>query len=145
MVFAAQPFSLAEAESKTVTFAIAMGNGLAELEANMTGLENAYQAFVVSVDEPVDSTIPTEFALGQNYPNPFNPSTTISFSLPTAEDVKLRVFNVLGAHVETLVAGPRTAGRYEVAWDASRLASGIYFYRLEAGGYSASKSLVVLK
>jgi uncharacterized repeat protein (TIGR01451 family) len=94
--------------------------------------------------------IPSQFALLQNYPNPFNPTTTIAFDLPQREFVRLTVVNVLGQPVADLVAGDLDAGRYEVRWDASAASaraasSGLYFYRLEAGSYVATRSMILLK
>ncbi|RPH90304.1 MAG: T9SS C-terminal target domain-containing protein, partial [Calditrichaeota bacterium] len=89
---------------------------------------------------------PAHFLLEQNYPNPFNPNTTIRFEVQQQTDVTLQVFNTLGKHVATLVANkPFAAGRYSVAWDASDLASGIYLYRLEAGGQVETKRMILLK
>jgi hypothetical protein len=87
----------------------------------------------------------TAYALDQNYPNPFNPSTTIQYALPTAANVKLTVFNVLGQEAATLVNENKPAGTYTVQFDGSRLASGVYFYRLEAGTIVEMKKLVLLK
>jgi hypothetical protein len=146
MIFTAQPFALNAGATKTVTIGLAMGNGLPELMANMDALEGAYRSQVVAVDEPGSATLPQEFALEQNYPNPFNPSTRISYSLPKAGHVELTVYNVLGEAVQTLVSEDRPAGSYDVTWDASGLASGMYFYRLTAGSdFTATKSLVLLK
>ncbi len=146
MAFAAQPFSLAASESKRLAFAIALGEGLSELTANIQAVETAYQTFVVSVEDPADSTIPEEFSLGQNYPNPFNPTTTISYALPKSAEVELTVFNVLGKKVETLVSEQKPAGVHEVTWDATNLPSGIYLYRLNVtGDFSVTKSLVLVR
>jgi len=87
----------------------------------------------------------TAYALDQNYPNPFNPSTTIQYALPTAANVKLTVFNVLGQEAATLVNENKPAGTYTVQFDGSRLASGVYFYRLEAGTIVQMKKLVLRK
>ncbi|MGH2567296.1 MAG: Ig-like domain-containing protein, partial [Bacteroidota bacterium] len=76
--------------------------------------------------------VPGTFSLEQNYPNPFNPSTAISYSLPEAAEVTLEVFNTLGQLVETLVSGPQMAGQYQVPFNASSVASGVYFYRIAA-------------
>lgn len=91
------------------------------------------------------SSVPTNYELAQNYPNPFNPSTTISFSIPKAGNVKLVVYNILGQQVDVLINGFRNAGSYNVNWDASKLASGIYIYRLEAGSASVTKKMTLLK
>jgi len=88
---------------------------------------------------------PKEFSLSQNYPNPFNPTTLISFQLPASGFVRLRVFDLLGKEVATLAEGERPAGSYQVSFDGSRLSSGIYLYRLEAGELTITKKLVLLK
>ncbi len=94
--------------------------------------------------------VPSSFALNQNYPNPFNPSTRISFALPTAQNVKLEVFDILGNLVKTVVDGSVSAGVHEVVWNGvdrngSKVASGMYIYRLSAGTYSATKKMVLMK
>ncbi len=85
------------------------------------------------------------FTLSQNYPNPFNPSTNISFSLPKAAQTNLTVYNVLGQKVITLVEGFLQAGNYTYQFDASRLASGVYIYRLEAGNFVKTMKMVLMK
>ncbi len=92
-----------------------------------------------------DSDVPRHFSLSQNYPNPFNPSTTIRYELPRRSRVMLRIFNLLGQVVATLVDEEKTAGRYEWFWDARNLASGLYFYRLQAGEFAETKKLVLVK
>jgi hypothetical protein len=88
--------------------------------------------------------IPTEFALKQNYPNPFNPTTNISFSLPEAGKAELTIYNINGQKVAGF-AGDYDAGRHNVEWDATDLASGVYFYKLVAGNFSDTKKMVLLK
>ena len=97
--------------------------------------------------EPATSEWPQSFSLEQNYPNPFNPSTEIRYSIPvgTYGHTALRVFDVLGREVATLVDGVQEAGFKSVQWDASGVASGVYLYRLEAGSFVATRKLVVLK
>ena len=95
-------------------------------------------------------TRPEVFSLANNYPNPFNPATTIKYALPLAADVELTVYNVLGQPVRTLIAEHQNAGRYVVEWDATNdsghsLSSGMYFYRLEAGGDLEVKKMLLLK
>jgi hypothetical protein len=88
---------------------------------------------------------PIKFELHQNYPNPFNPSTTIQFDIPKAAFVTLKVYNVLGQEVATLVNEKREAGRYEVEFDGSKLTSGVYFYRLQAGSFVQTRKMILLK
>ena len=95
-------------------------------------------------DEPL-SRLPRTFTLNQNYPNPFNPVTNISYTLPVRSGVKLTVSNLLGQVVAQLVDGIQAAGNHTVVFDASRLASGIYFYRMEAGSFVNVRKLVYLK
>ncbi|MDY0082689.1 MAG: T9SS type A sorting domain-containing protein [Ignavibacteriaceae bacterium] len=87
----------------------------------------------------------TEYDLAQNYPNPFNPSTTIKYQLPKDGIVTLKVYDILGSEVATLVNEQKTAGRYEVSFDASKLASGVYIYKLQSGEYVSSKKMMLLK
>jgi len=88
---------------------------------------------------------PRQFVLAQNFPNPFNPTTTIGYEVPEKQRVKLAVYNVLGQLVATLVDEERSAGRYSVTWDAGRLPSGVYFYRMEAGSFTETKKMAVVK
>ena len=89
--------------------------------------------------------IPEKFNLGQNYPNPFNPVTNINFSLPKSGLVTLKIFDVMGREVATLVNKDINAGSYTVDFDASRLSSGVYFYRLTAGEFTDTKKLMLIK
>ena len=88
---------------------------------------------------------PKEYNLAQNYPNPFNPTTTIRYSVPKNSLVTLKVYDILGNEVTTLVNEEKTIGTYEVQFDASGLASGIYFYQLKADNYSNTKKLILMK
>jgi hypothetical protein len=91
------------------------------------------------------SDVPRTFNLFQNFPNPFNPSTIISYQIPTSVFVTLKVFDVLGREVETLVNERQSAGNHSVQFDASKLPSGVYFYKLQTGNYSATKKLLLLE
>jgi len=91
------------------------------------------------------SNVPDEFNLAQNYPNPFNPSTVISYSLPQASQVSIKVYNLLGAEVATLVNQQQPAGNFDVRFDASGLSSGIYIYRIVAGNFTQSRKLTLIK
>jgi hypothetical protein len=88
---------------------------------------------------------PTNYALGKNYPNPFNPSTTIEFSIPRSEFVILKIYNLLGQEVVTLVSEKLAAGKYKYDWNASDLESGVYFYRLATNHFIRSKKMILLK
>ncbi len=97
-----------------------------------------------------EANVPQEHALHQNYPNPFNPTTEINFSLPTAGDVTLQVYNLLGQRVKSLVSGFHEAGTHAVTWDGTNeagqpVSSGVYFYRLEADGFEKTKKMMMLK
>jgi hypothetical protein len=107
--------------------------------------------------------MPTEYALLQNYPNPFNPTTTLAFDLPEPSQVTLTVYDYIGREIATVVNGYRSAGHFEVTFDASRLSSGVYFYKLsavpparrdlvptvdrngQAGRYTAVKKMLLVK
>jgi hypothetical protein len=89
--------------------------------------------------------LPTEYVLHQNYPNPFNPSTKIEFKIPDAGLVNLKVYDLLGREVITLVDEDLQAGNYNINYDASGLASGIYFYTLQAGEFISTKKMIYLK
>lgn len=92
-----------------------------------------------------DKCIPTSFSLSQNFPNPFNPGTIISWQLAMSGQVSLKVYDVLGNEVATLINEEQPAGKYQVAFDGSKLASGIYFYKLTMANFSSIKKMVLLK
>ena len=91
------------------------------------------------------SESPTEFSLGQNFPNPFNPSTIIQYTLPHRAHVTLTVYNTLGQQIATLVNSDIDAGYHELQFNATSLASGVYFYRMQAGGYVQTRSLCLIR
>lgn len=95
--------------------------------------------------EQIDNVVPAQYTLEQNYPNPFNPSTIIRYSIPEQAIVTLKIYNLLGQEVATLVNTQQTAGQYEATFDAARLSSGVYFYTLNAGDYSFTKKMMLLK
>jgi hypothetical protein len=101
--------------------------------------------FTYSEEVNVEVEIPLVYSLEQNYPNPFNPSTTIKYSISEDGFVKLVVYNLLGEEVTTLVNNEQKAGRYEVAFDASRFASGVYLYRLESNNFISIKKMILIK
>jgi hypothetical protein len=89
--------------------------------------------------------IPTEYALEQNYPNPFNPSTTFRYSIPAQSKVVIKVFDVLGNKIATLMDEEKSIGTYEEMWNAASLPSGVYFYQLRANEYVSTKKMILLK
>lgn len=111
---------------------------------------NPEARFVLFVDPqplsgPIEGELPRELALDQNYPNPFNPTTQIRYELPESADVRLDVFNIQGQRVATLVSSNQSAGRYNVNFDASALASGVYIYRLQAGNTALTRKMTLIK
>jgi hypothetical protein len=102
---------------------------------------------VVSVGEKVarDAAIPRTYALSQNYPNPFNPTTEMVYTLPATSRVTLKIYNILGQEVRTLVNDVQNAGRYTVRFDGGSLASGVYFYHLSAGSFNQVKKMMLVK
>jgi hypothetical protein len=117
-----------------------------------------YQPYLISDPGPYSKVVaaeekgqlPLEFSLGQNYPNPFNPTTAISFSLPKAEKVKLKVYNILGQEVRILLDEEKPAGMHQVVWDGkdkngAAVSSGLYLYKLEAASFREVKRMVFLK
>ena len=120
----------------------------AQFEANDT-LIIVYTVWV-AVDQHPDLPAPQEYTLVQNYPNPFNPETTIEYRLPKSDEVRLEVFNVLGQHIRTLVNTRQDAGTYTMTWDGMDneglpVASGVYYYRFQAGEFADTKSMLLLK
>jgi hypothetical protein len=109
---------------------------------------------LVGIDDE-NENLPTEFSLSQNYPNPFNPSTTLSFAISHSSMVTLKVYDILGREVATLVNEEKPAGEYEIMFsveggsasggNASSLSSGIYFYQLKAGEYIQTKKMILTK
>lgn len=102
------------------------------------------QGMTISV-QPISTSIPKDFSLGQNYPNPFNPNTTINFDIPKNSFVEIKVFDVLGREVASLVNEQLAAGKYKTDWSAISQPSGIYFYRLKAGSYSETRKMILIK
>jgi len=98
---------------------------------------------VVGVEDEI--SLPTEFSLEQNYPNPFNPSTKINYSVPQTSNVVIKVYDILGSEIETLVNEEKPTGTYELTWYAENLPSGVYFYRLKAGEFLGTKKMILLR
>ncbi len=97
------------------------------------------------VDVDNQKLYPRKFSLSQNYPNPFNPTTNIGFRIANFGFVSLKVYDVLGREVATLINEEKFPGEYEIKFDASHLSSGIYFYKLQTEKYSSTKKMILLK
>ena len=125
--------------------------GLYSFKQGVTGLASYFDNIVVKtlvttgVGDMTEQDAPRDFGLAQNYPNPFNPATVISFRLSTASMVDLRVYDLLGREVAVLATGERLAGTHNVEFDASRLPSGMYLYRLSAGTFTQTKKMLLTK
>lgn len=104
-----------------------------------------YLQSTTGVQEDYFSNIPVSFSLEQNYPNPFNPTTKISFSIPETQKVSLKIYNLLGNELFTVVDEVKGKGEYSVDIDMSRFASGIYFYKIKAGKYVQTKKMILNK
>ncbi|OYV88454.1 MAG: hypothetical protein B7Z63_00450 [Ignavibacteriae bacterium 37-53-5] len=114
------------------------------------GVVYLYHMLQAENSSPLDAVAevkgaPGSFALLQNYPNPFNPTTKISYQLSASSNVTLTIYDVLGREVATLVDGAMRPGSYEIQFDGSRFGSGVYFYRLMAGGNVITKKMVLVK
>ncbi|NNJ52873.1 MAG: T9SS type A sorting domain-containing protein, partial [Ignavibacteriaceae bacterium] len=96
------------------------------------------------IQETDNRDIPANYYLSNNYPNPFNPSTKIKYSIPQSSNVVIKVFDVLGNEIETLVNEEKPAGTYELTWYAEGLPSGVYFYRIQAGSFVETKKMVLI-
>ena len=97
------------------------------------------------VDNSPETYLPGSFGIFQNYPNPFNAMTVIRYSLPEPSDVAIEIYDLLGRKVETLVEGRQPAGYHQIVWDAEDKSTGMYFYRIQAGEYSETKKMVLLR
>ncbi len=123
-----------------------LGNNSLDINSSKLIMEffEANQQVIVSSESEDYSAIRT-FKLSQNYPNPFNPSTNISFQLPEAGLVQLKVYNLLGQEIDYLVNGRMNAGKHNLTFDASQLSSGVYIYRLITGNQSITKKMMLIK
>ncbi len=140
-----------DSDMVTVTFdpiLVRSYNGLLQVTNNATEspVNILIRAEGVALDAEIPEVgLPNEFVLAQNYPNPFNPATEIKFALPTAANVRLAVFNLLGQEMAVLAQGMMPAGVYSRTFDATNLPAGVYFYRLEAGSFTDIKKMMLLK
>jgi hypothetical protein len=137
---------------ETEQFFVVYTTGALDIPFNIKIYSNGYHFWTEAINlnltaiEKLDSNTPKEFTLHQNYPNPFNAKTVIRWQLAVGSDVDLSIFNLLGQKVATLVEKRQNAGTYQVEWDASGFASGVYLYRIKTDiGYIETKKLILLK
>lgn len=143
------PFILPAGSMISVTFAMVGGNSLAELQTNADQAKNFWEGAWAGV-EPENKIFLPQFLLEQNFPNPFNPTTLIRWQLAKASEVQLKIFNLLGQEVRTLVNEKQEGGSHSVIWDGrddagNLVASGIYVYRFQAGDFIKAKKLLFMK
>jgi hypothetical protein len=104
----------------------------------------SYKMIVTEVESEIGN-VPGIYTLSQNYPNPFNPNTTIRYQIPVRNLVTLKLYDILGREIITLVNEEKAAGSYEINWNASTLSSGVYFYQLKAGEFVSTKKMILIK
>ncbi len=140
------PFNIADGATKMIGFVLLGGKNLIEFQesADAALVKWNYIKNAVGVSDDRDNR-PAVYSLKQNYPNPFNPTTTIVYDLPKVSRVSLKIYDMLGQEVMTLVDGEQQTGRYSVPIDASRLSSGVYYYRLNTGDFSDVKKLMLIR
>jgi hypothetical protein len=141
--FTIRPYTSPTPDTLRVAFALLSGTDLNQLQAHADNALAMYQ--VISGVKQISSSVPEEFELLQNYPNPFNPVTHFEYAVPNRQLTVLKVYDVLGREVTTLVNEVKQPGMYTVQWDGSGLASGVYIYRLTAGSYTSTKKALLLK
>ncbi|MBU1116915.1 MAG: S8 family peptidase [Bacteroidetes bacterium] len=149
-VISAGPFEIKADSTLVVSFSINAAMDLSSLQSSVINSRAKYISVLTDIDID-DIELPLEFSLSQNYPNPFNPSTTINYTIPrnteyySVQHTALKIYDILGREVATLVSKQQSAGNYEVTFDAKNLTSGIYFYKLTSGEFIATKKLMLLK
>jgi len=119
-------------------------DGTSEVLTNVT-LNQIIDFYGVVPVQQISSEVPDSYSLQQNYPNPFNPATNITYSIVNGGDVKISVFDVSGKEVEKLVNGIQQPGKYSISFNASKLTSGIYFYRIETESFTDTKKMILVK
>jgi subtilisin family serine protease len=141
-VLSTGPLTIQPGQKIEVGFAVLGGDTLPELQANVQSALNKWKQITFAEDT---NTLPKSFVLYQNYPNPFNPTTNILYDLPSDNFVSLKVYNVLGQEIATLVSGNQKAGKHTQQFEAKMLATGVYFYRLQVGDFSEVKKMLVIR
>jgi Secretion system C-terminal sorting domain len=145
------PFTMAPGDTQEVVVTIFLAQGIdniqsvAALKDRALEIQNYYGAYTITGIEQNPANAIKGFRLMQNYPNPFNPTTSIQYAIGSRQYVSLKIYDVLGNEVATLVNEEKTAGNYSIKFDASKLASGIYFYKLSSGSFVQTCKMIFLK
>ncbi|MDR3611140.1 MAG: S8 family serine peptidase [Ignavibacteriaceae bacterium] len=143
-VTASGPYSIPAGGTIDVAFALAADVSVQNLRSEFANARSKYNLILTSVQDNINP-VPYTFELSQNYPNPFNPSTTIRYSIPSKSQVILRIYDMLGREVRTLLNEAKEAGNYSINFYAGNLPSGVYLYKLSAGNFTSTKKLVLIK
>jgi subtilisin family serine protease len=139
------PFTIPTGDTLKVAFAVAAGNSLSDLRTAITNARTKYPQILTDSNSK-NNTIPVSYNLAQNYPNPFNPSTTINYSLSKSGLVTIKVYDILGKEIATLVNEEESMGSHSVQFSANGgHSSGVYFYQIRSGSYIATKKMLLLK
>ncbi|MGD1005722.1 MAG: S8 family serine peptidase [Ignavibacteriaceae bacterium] len=139
------PFTIQTGDTLKVAFAVAAGNSLSDLRTAITNARTKYSQILTNSTNK-NNTLPVSYNLAQNYPNPFNPSTTINYSLSISGLVTIKVYDILGKEIATLVNEEESMGSHSVQFSANGgHSSGVYFYQIRSGSYIAAKKMVLLK
>ena len=123
----------------------AIGISTSANNSNQAGFWYQTVDLITSVEQITDDGLPKEFRLEQNYPNPFNPTTTIQFAVPKTSIVTIKIYDVIGREVATLIDDEYQPGQYKVVFEAGQLATGLYIYRIQAGDFRETKKLMLVK
>ncbi|MBV6477582.1 MAG: hypothetical protein HGGPFJEG_00321 [Ignavibacteria bacterium] len=137
------PYSIPAGGYITITFALIAGDNLADLQANCIAAKNKYNSVIGITNHNLQ--VPDRYSLSQNYPNPFNPVTNLEFGISKSGFVSLKIYDVLGKEVADLVNENLKPGTYKYNFDATNLTSGIYFYKIKAGDFIQTRSMMLIK
>jgi len=144
-VVAGGPYTINPNDTLNVAFAVLAGNNLSELQTNLGYAKQKWNQIITDVRD--ENSVVYDYQLHQNYPNPFNPSTKIKYSVKETNYVEIKLYDLIGREIATLVDEIKNAGIYEVDFDASKfdLSSGVYFYQMKAGNFTSIRKMVLIK
>lgn len=142
-VVSSGPYTIPANDTIRVAFAVLAADNKTDLDAAVAAARSKFSVITDIGDNELIK--PISFNLDQNYPNPFNPTTIIKFSIPEENNVTLKVYDVIGKEVSVLINEKKSAGNYEISFDAAGLSSGVYFYKLEAGNFTSTKKMILIR